>query len=70
MASGQIREVDANGKALAQWFFPGAFRATRLPSGHTLVASMTTRVLAEFDAYGNKRWERTCEGRPWSIRYR
>jgi hypothetical protein len=48
----------------------GAFRATRLPNGNTLVASMTTRQIAEFDRNGNKRWEKTCDGRPWSVRYR
>ncbi len=70
MASGQIREVDASGKALAQWFFPGAFRATRLPGGHTLVASMTTRRVAELDRSGKTVWEHVCEGRPWQVHWR
>jgi HEAT repeat protein len=70
MASGQVREVDASGKALAQWFFPGAFRATRLPSGHTLVASMTTRKIAELDRSGKTVWEHLCEGRPWQVHWR
>ena len=70
MASGQVREVDASGKALAQWFFPGAFRATRLPSGHTLVTSMTTRKVAELDRSGKTVWEHVCEGRPWQVHWR
>jgi hypothetical protein len=70
MASGQIREVDTSGKASAQWSFPGAFRATRLPSGHTLVASMTTRKVAELDRSGKTVWEHVCEGRPWQVHWR
>jgi hypothetical protein len=31
---------------------------------------MTTRKIAEFDRHGKMRWEHTCEGRPWSVRYR
>ncbi len=70
MQSGQVRELDATGKVYWTVTMPGAFRATRLPNGHTLVASMTTRIVAEFDRNGNVCWEKTCEGRPWSLRFR
>jgi HEAT repeat protein len=70
MSTGQVREIDASGKTYNQINFQGAFRATRLPNGHTLVASMTSRKVAEFDRSGRMRWERACEGRPWSIRFR
>lgn len=70
MNNSLVREVDPSGKAVMTISYGGVFRATRLPSGHILVASMTTRNVAEFDRGGTKRWEKTCEGRPWSVRYR
>lgn len=70
MNNSMVREIDASGKTINTINYPGVFRATRLPNGNMLVASMTTRNVAEFDRGGTKRWEKTCEGRPWSVRYR
>jgi hypothetical protein len=70
MGPGLIREVDGSGKVSANWHYPGAFRATRLPNGQTLVASMTTRKVAELDRSGRPVWEHVCEGRPWQVRWR
>lgn len=69
--NGQIRELTpGDGKTVWQATYNGAFRATRLPNGNTLVASMTTRKVAELDRAGTVRWERTCAGRPWNVHYR
>jgi hypothetical protein len=70
MNNSLVREVDAAGKTIMSINYPGVFRATRLPNGNILMASMTTRNVAEYDRAGNKRWEKTCEGRPWSVRAR
>ncbi|MFO0967789.1 MAG: hypothetical protein U0793_19680 [Gemmataceae bacterium] len=70
MNNSQVREIDTTGKALMTINMGGVFRATRLPNGNVLAASMTTRAVAEFDRGGNKRWEKICDGRPWSVRYR
>ena len=67
---GEIREIDAKGTVHWRCAFPGAFRATRLPNGHTLAVSMTTRVVAEFDRGGRRVWEKTCQGRPWQAHAR
>lgn len=69
--NGTVREIDRNtGGEIWNKPFPGAFRATRLPTGNILVASMTTRQVAELDRAGNTRWSVNCVGRPWSVRYR
>ena len=70
MNNNQVREIDDKGNATLSITYPGVFRATRLPNGNILCASMTTRKVAEFDRTGAIRWERTCDGRPWSVRYR
>jgi hypothetical protein len=31
---------------------------------------MTSRKIAEFDRAGVMRWEKLCDGRPWSVKYR
>jgi hypothetical protein len=66
----QVREIDADGKVYSPFTYVGAFRATRLPNGNTLVASFTTNKMAEFDRDGKLRWEMICKGRPWSVRHR
>lgn len=69
--NGSVREIDRNtGGEVWSKPFPGAFRATRLPNGNVLVASMQTRQVAEIDRAGNTRWSVTCAGRPWGIHYR
>jgi len=70
MNNSMVREIDPAGKTLLTINYGGVFRATRLPNGNMLVASMTTRGVAEFDRAGTKRWEKICQGRPWSVRYR
>jgi HEAT repeat protein len=70
LSNNQVREVTREGKIVWSANYAGVFRATRLPNGNTLVASMTTRKIAELDRSGTPRWERTCEGRPWSVHYR
>jgi HEAT repeat protein len=70
MANGLVRELDAEGKVHWQVRFAGAFRAVRLPNGHTVAASMTTRRVAAFNRAGEMLWSKSCEGRPWSIRFR
>ena len=67
---GQICEIDDKGVKYWQLNYPGAFRAYRLPTGNTLVVSMTTRKVAEMDREGHIRWEVTCPGRPWSVQVR
>ena len=69
--NGSIREIDRNtGGDVWSKPFPGAFRATRLPTGNFIVSSLTTRQVAEMDRAGNIRWSVTCAGRPWGIHYR
>lgn len=70
MNNGTVREIDAAGNTKSTFTYPGVFRATRLPDGSTLVASMTTRKVAIFDRSGALKWEKQCQGRPWSVRYR
>lgn len=70
MNNSQVREIDHSGKTKMTLNYGGVFRATALPNGNILVASMTTRGVAEFDRAGTKRWEKICQGRPWSVRYR
>jgi HEAT repeat protein len=69
--NGAVREIDRNtGGDVWSKNFPGAFRATRLPNGNIVVASMTTRQVAEMDRTGAIRWSVNCVGRPWGIHYR
>jgi hypothetical protein len=72
MAQGQglIREFDAQNKSCWEAKYQGVFRATRLPNGHTLGVSMTTRRVGEFDRSGTLRREINCQGRPWQVMYR
>jgi hypothetical protein len=70
LSRGVVREVDWTGKTWWERQYQGAFRATRLPNGHTLVVSMTQRKVAEFDRAGNIVREIPCECRPWQARYR
>jgi hypothetical protein len=67
---GHICEIDDKGVKYWQTNYPGVFRAYRLPTGNTLVVSMTTRKVAELDREGHVRWEVTCQGRPWSVQVR
>jgi hypothetical protein len=67
---GQIVEVDDKGAKHWSANYAGAFRAYRLPTGNTIVVSMTTRKVAELDREGHIRWETTCIGRPWSVQVR
>jgi HEAT repeat protein len=70
LSSNDVREITPDGKIVWQAHYRGAFRATRLPNGNTLVASMIDRKVAELDRSGTPRWERSCEGRPWSVHWR
>ena len=70
MQAGEVREVDMTRKVHWKAPFPGVFRATRLPNGNTLVASMTTRQVAVLDRNGGRVFEKQCDGRPWMVRYR
>ena len=67
---GHVCEIDDKGTKYWQANYQGAFRAYRLPTGNTLVVSMTTRKVAELDREGHVRWEVTCQGRPWSVQVR
>ena len=60
MQSGQVRELTPPAR------FIGQSRCRRLPChaspyGHTLVASMTTRIVAEFDRNGNVCWKKRAK---------
>ena len=71
MNNNTVREIDPAGKNV--WSFntiAGVFRATRLPNGNILVASMNSREVSEVDRTGAVRWKHTCQGRPWSVHYR
>ena len=68
--NGVVKEIDRKGTELWSKGFPGVFRATKLPNGNVLVASMLNRQVAELDRAGNVRWSVTCQGRPWSVSYR
>ena len=65
-----VKEIDRKGTEVWSKQFPGAFRATRLPNGNVLAASMTSRQVAEIDRAGTIRWSVTCTGRPWAVHYR
>ena len=67
---GQVCEVDDKGAKHWSANYAGAFRAYRLPTGNTVVVSMSTRKVAELDREGHIRWETTCTGRPWSVQVR
>jgi HEAT repeat protein len=70
MVRNSIEELDGTGKVIRQMNYQGVFRATRLSNGNTLAVSMNFRKVAELDRSGNVVWEQTCQGRPWSIRFR
>ena len=67
---GHVCEIDDKGTKYWQANYPGVFRALRLPTGNTVVVSMTTRKVAELDREGHVRWEVTCQGRPWAVQAR
>ena len=68
--NGVVREFDRKGTEVWNKSVPGAFRATKLPNGNVVVASMTTRQVTEIDRAGTTRWSVTCTGRPWGVHYR
>ena len=59
-SKGRIVEVDATGKVLWEANVPGACGITRLPNGHTLVA--TNGRVVELDRGGKGIWERKVPG--------
>ena len=65
-----VREIDRKGTEIWTKSFPGVFRASKLPNGNVLVASMNNREVAEMDRAGNIRWRVTTNGRPWAVHYR
>jgi HEAT repeat protein/outer membrane protein assembly factor BamB len=58
--AGRVIEVDKNGKVLWEARVPGACGVTRLPNGHTLVA--TRGKVLELDRAGHTVWERPSDG--------
>jgi HEAT repeat protein len=70
MAQNKVVEIDRNGKETRAFNVVGAHTATRLPNGHTLVAGMNNRFVAEFNSGGKEVWRQTTTGRPWRINFR
>ena len=69
--SGQVLvELDNQGKKTWECSVTGASHATRLPNGHTLVASMMNRRIVEVDREGKTVKETVTDGRPWKVRRR
>jgi hypothetical protein len=59
-ASGRVLEVDVGGAILWEAKTPGACGVSRLPDGHTLVA--TSQKVVELDADGKVVWDRAVDG--------
>src|SRR5262249_11851098 len=70
MNLGVVRELDVAGQMQWECTVPGACHATRLPNGHTLVASLTRRQVIEVDRAGKTVAEVSTTGRPWRIHWR
>jgi hypothetical protein len=58
--AGRVIEVDKTGKVLWEAKVAGACGVTRLPNGHTLVA--TRGQVVELDRAGKTVWERHSDG--------
>src|SRR5262249_50357285 len=56
-------EIDANGKVFFECAVQAPGHASRLPNGHTLVASIEQSYVAEFDRTGKELWKQNTGGR-------
>jgi HEAT repeat protein len=65
---GEVHEVDGAGKTLWQAAVPGAYFATRLPSGNILVAH--AGGLSELNRAGKVVWQKTVRTGPWLVHWR
>jgi outer membrane protein assembly factor BamB len=66
----KVVEYAADGQVKWQVKVPGPYPLTRLPNGHTLVASTTGRRFIEFDRTGREVWSHEVPGTPWIARRR
>jgi outer membrane protein assembly factor BamB len=57
----RVTEFDAAGNVLWEAAVPAPTSAARLPNGHTLVASTTTRLVVELDRQGRVAWQHQAE---------
>jgi hypothetical protein len=60
-AEGRVVEYDPDGRVLWEAAVPSPTCAVRLPDGHTLVGSSTTRTAVELNRRGEVVWQRQCE---------
>ena len=69
-AAPPVVEFDADGKSLWEAAVVNPVAATRLPNGHTLVATMVGQRVLELDRNGQEVWQHATDGRPWRARRR
>lgn len=60
----KILELDAQGKVVREWKYPGVSSVQRLPNGNLLVASPSQRRVVELNERGEAVWEMNVEGGP------
>jgi hypothetical protein len=68
--SGKIIETNPSGKTIWETTVPGAWYATRLPDGSTLVAIKNKKRLVKVGADGKVQWEKDMPGAPHAIHWR
>lgn len=66
--AGKVLEIDSTGAIVWESSQPWAVSATRLPNGHTLVASFEARCLIELDREGKAVNRTKLPGRPFTAR--
>jgi len=70
-SEGKVVEFDANRKNIWQCDVEGAYHATRLPNGHTLISCQTGCRVVEVNRDGKIVWEQsTGENPPWRVHQR
>jgi len=68
--SSRVTEVDASGKVYFDVEVPTPGYATRLPNGNTLVCSIGSLFVAEYDRAGKEVWRQKTKGRPFRVHRR
>src|SRR5262249_32834949 len=66
----RLAEYDPTGKITWSVAVKGPYPVTRLPNGHTLIASTAERRFLPFDPRGREVWEHKVEGTSWLARRR
>jgi HEAT repeat protein len=70
VGTGRITEFDATYAKLMDVKIEGAWMATRLPDGNTLVASKTRQKMTKIDKAGKTIWEKDVAAFPHSIHWK